>query len=233
MRDAGYAHVDRLLEALPSVPAGDGRFGVALETAFALAQERSAQGSAMEENRAALLALGIVLGHPRLARAVGERLDAERSGIAWRVSQGTTLRGRSDWTRHFAVSAALTVVSAVAPSDAAGLLKEELDADGGSGFSFADLLADRAGSTLAEVATRDESSAAAIQARLREGFRVDDFFPPAGGLPEGVPDTELQARYGGVGGPLYRRHADEIERRVSACAAYRTDGARASVNASR
>jgi len=220
MRDAVYAHVDRLLEALPSVPAGDGRFGVALETAFALAQERSAQGSAMEENRAALLALGIVLGHPRLAQAVGEKLDAERSGIAWRVSQGTTLRGRSDWTRHFAVSGALTVVSAVAPSDAAGLLKEELDAGGGSGFSFADLLADRSGTTLAEVATRDESSAAAIQARLQGGFRVDDFFPPADGLPEGIQDAELQARYGGVGGPLYRRTTEEIERRVAACVAY-------------
>jgi len=220
MRDAVHAHVDRLLEALPSVPAGDGRFGVALETAFALAQERSAQGSAMEENRAALLALGIVLGHPRLAQAVGEKLDAERSGIAWRVSQGTTLRGRSDWTRHFAVSGALTVVSAVAPSDAAGLLKEELDAGGGSGFSFADLLADRSGTTLAEVATRDESSAAAIQARLQGGFRVDDFFPPADGLPEGIQDAELQARYGGVGGPLYRRTTEEIERRVAACVAY-------------
>ena len=103
------------------------------------------------------------------------------------------------------MSGALTVVSAVAPSDAAGLLKEEMDADGGSGFSFGDLLADRAGTTFAEVATRDEARAAAMQARLAGGFRVDDFFPPADGLPEGIPDAELQSRYGGVGGPLYRR----------------------------
>jgi len=224
MREAVYAHVDRLLEVLPAAPVGDARFGVALETAFALARDRSAQGSAMEENRAALLALGIVLGHPRLARAVGEKLDGERSEIAWRASERTTLRGRADWTRHFTVSGALTVVSAVAPSDAAGLLKEELDAGGGSGFSFGDLLADRAGTTLAEVATRDEASAAAIQARLAGGFRVDDFFPPADGLPEGIQDAELQSRYGGVGGPLYRKTAEEIERRVSACAAYRDGG---------
>jgi len=224
MREAVYAHVDRLLEVLPAAPAGDARFAVALETAFALARDRSAQGSAMEENRAALLALGIVLGHPRLARAVGEKLDDERSEIAWRASEPTTLRGRADWTRHFTVSGALTVVSAVAPSDAAGLLKEELDAGGGSGFSFGDLLADRAGTTFANVATRDEASAAAIQARLAGGFRVDDFFPPADGLPEGIQDAELQSRYGGVGGPLYRRTAEEIERRVSACAAYRAGG---------
>jgi hypothetical protein len=221
MREAVYAQVDRLLDALSKVPGGDARFAAALESAFALARSRSAESSAVEENRAALLALGIVLGHPRLARAVGEKLDEERSDRADELRERTTLRGRADWTRHFAASGALTVVSAVAPSDAAGLLKEELDADGGSGFSFGDLLADRAGTTFAEVATRDEAGAAAVQERLAGGFRVDEFFPPADGLPEGIPDAELQARYGGVGGPLYRRTADEIERRVAACAAYR------------
>jgi hypothetical protein len=221
MREAVYAHVDRLLAVLGRAPEGDARFGAALETAFALARERSAEASAVEENRAALLALGIVLGHPRLARAVGETLDEERSDLAGRLRRRTTLRGRADWTRHFTVSGALTVVSAVTPSDAAGLLKEEMDADRGSGFSFADLLADRAGTTFAEVATRDEARAAAIQERLAGGFRVDEFFPPAGGLPEGVPDAELQSRYGGVGGSLYRRTVEEVERRVAACAAYR------------
>ncbi len=221
LREAVHAHVDRLLEVLPTVPPGDARFARALEASFALARERSASGPAVEENRAALLGLGIVLGHPRLARAVGDKLDGRRSELAGRVRADTTVRGRADWTRHFAVSGALAVVSAVAPSDAAGLLKEELDADGGSGFSFGDLLADRAGTTLAEAATRDEASAAAVQARLSAGVRLDDVFPPADDLPEGIPDAELQARYGGVGGALYRELTAEIERRVSACAAYR------------
>ncbi len=113
------------------------------------------------------------------------------------------------------------VLSAVAPSDAAGLLKEELDADGGSGFSFGDLLADRAGTTFADVATRDEASALRMQQRLAGEFRVDDFFPLAADLPEGIPDAELQSHYGGVGGPLYRRQVAEIERRLALCAAYR------------
>jgi hypothetical protein len=220
-RQAVYDHVDRLLATLEKAPRGDARFALALETAFASACERTAQGgTAVDENRAAILALGIVLGHPRLARAVGERFDDVRSARAFGVEQGTTLRGRPDWSRHFTVSGALTVVSAVAPSDAAGLLKEELDADGGSGFSFADLLADRSGTTFAEFATRDEATAVAIQQRFAAGFRVDDFFPPADGLPEGIPDAELQARYGGVGGPLYRQKTDEIERRLALCAAY-------------
>jgi hypothetical protein len=221
MREAVYVQVDRLLAALSRAPEGDARFGAALETAFRLARDRSPGGSAVEENRAALLALGIVLGHPRVSRAVGEKLDEERADLSERLRTRTTLRGRADWTRHFAVSGALTVVSAVAPSDAAGLLKEELDADGGSGFSFGDLLADRAGTTFAEVATRDEARATTVQERLAGGFRVDEYFPPADGLPEGIPDAELLSRYGGVGGPLYRRVADDVERRVAACAAYR------------
>lgn len=219
--DSFYAYVDPLLERLEASPSGDARFGLALETAFGLARERSRPGSAVEENRVALLALGVVLGHPRLARAAGESLDEERRGAARRVRAGTTLRGRNDWVRHFTASGALTVLSSVSPSDAAGLLKEELDADGGSGFSFADLLADRAGTTFADFATRDETAAAALQARLGKGFRVEGFFPAADGLPEGIPDAELQARYGGVGGDLYRRYAGEIERRIAACEAYR------------
>ena len=221
MREAVYGQVDRLLAVLPTVPEGDARFEAAVETAFNLARDRSAGGSAVEENRSALLALGIVLGHTRVARAVGDKLDYRRAVLAEKLRSRTTLRSRADWTRHFAVSGALTVVSAVAPSDAAGLLKEELDADGGSGFSFGDLLADRAGTTFAEVATRDEASATAMQSRLAAGFSVDDVFPPADGLPENIQDAELQSRYGGVGGPLYRRAAAEIERRIAACAAYR------------
>lgn len=217
-----YAHVDRLLSVLEATPEGDARFARALETAFAAARERSAApGSAADENRAAILALGIVLGHPRLAGSVGERLDDDRSAATLAVLSKTSLRGRPDWSRHFTVSGALTVLSAVAPSDAAGLLKEELDAGGGSGFSFADLLADRSGTTFAEIATRDDASARRVQERLLAGFRVDDFFPAAADLPEGIQDAELQARYGGVGGKLYRQELDEIERRVAACAGYR------------
>ena len=173
----------------------------------------------MLENRAALLALGILLGHPRLATLVGpvvEQRDWPRAAPLTRA----TLRGRADWTKHFFVSAALTVLSAQAPSDAIGLFKEELDAGGGSGFSFGDLMADRAGTTFALLATGDEAAARALQERLAGGFRVDDFFPEAADLPEDIQDAELQSRYGGVGGPLFRSYAAEVERRLWNCSGY-------------
>jgi hypothetical protein len=217
MRAAVAAHARRLLDA--GRLRGDTGFASALEIAFASAGERSGEGLAVRENRAAILALGLLLGHRGIERFVGDVLDeADRRRI---VALGRpTLRGRADWSRHFLVSAALTVLSAQAPSDAVGLLKEELDAARGSGFSFGDLLADRAGTTFGAVATRDEKSAVAMQERIARGFEVGDFFPEAADLPENLPDEELQSVYGGVDGRGYRRMVHEIERRVAACPAY-------------
>jgi hypothetical protein len=220
MRLAVKSYVERLLHAAPGLPGGEPRLGAAVEVAFAWARERSATGSPVVENRAALLALGILLGHPRLEQFVGQVVEKRDWRPAAPLARAT-LRGRGDWTKHFFVSAALTVLSAQAPSDAIGLFKEELDADKGSGFSFGDLMADRAGTTFALLATGDEATARAIQDRLAGGFRVDDFFPEAADLPEKIQDAELQSRYGGVDGPLFRAYAAEVERRLWSCPAYR------------
>jgi hypothetical protein len=220
MRRAVRAHVERLLEAAPSLPRGEPRLGAAVEVAFARARARSATSPPVLENRAALLALGLLLGHRRLEDFVGPVLD-ERDWRRAAPLARTTLRGRDDWTKHFFVSAALTVLSAQAPSDAIGIVKEELDAGGGSGFSFGDLLADRAGTTFALLATRDAAAARTLQERLAAGFRVDDFFPEAADLPEDIQAAELEARYGGVGGRLFRQYAAEVERRLWSCPAYR------------
>lgn len=220
MRLGVRSHLEWLLEAAPRLPPGEQRLGAAVELAFARARERSATNSPVLENRAALLALGILLGHSRLDQLVGRAMDEKD----WRRAAPfarTTLRARGDWTKHFFVSAALTVLSAQAPSDAIGLFKEELDAGGGSGFSFGDLMADRAGTTFALLATHDEAAARALQERLAAGFRVDDFFPEAADLPENIQDAELRARYGGVGGSLFRKYAAEVERRLWNCSAYR------------
>ena len=215
------AQVEHLLEGTDGLPRGDARFGAFLEKAFGLARRRSARGGPVLENQAAILALGMVLGHRRVEAMVGQVLDDGLRDRARAARRGTTLRGRADWTQHFLVSASLTVLAAGSVSDAVGLFKEERDADGGSGFSFGDLLADRAGTRFAQTATRDEASAAGMQQRLARGFRVDHFFPEADGLPEGISDAELHARYGGVGGARYRELVQDLERRLDACEAYR------------
>jgi hypothetical protein len=216
------AHLRHLIQAAKGLPReGDARFRACLETAFRHAQERSRTDDPVRENRAAILALGMLLGHWRVETLVGRVTDGGTMQKAVRAFRGTTLRGRDDWTKHFFVSASLTALAIGSVSDAAGIFKEELDAGGGSGFSFGDLLADRAGTTFAATATRDEGTARAFQARLAKGVAIDDVFPSAAGLPEGIQDAELRARYGGVGGAGYRSLLDEIERRLATCGAYR------------
>jgi hypothetical protein len=204
---------------LPRNP--EARFGAAVRMAFHWAEEQSTTGHAVDQNRAAVLALGIAIGHSDVETLMGAFLDDKTRRTLRATFTGTTLRNRDDWPKHFFVSAALTVITASTVSNASGLLKEERDAAGGSGFSFADLLADRAGTTFATVATQSEASARALQARLDAEFRLDDFFPHTEGLPEGIQDAEFQRSYGGVGGAGYRRLESEIERRVADCPAYR------------
>src|SRR5204863_1514805 len=123
--------------------------------------------------------------HSRVEQLVGSVMDPAQHQIA-RTFTGATLREREDWTHHFFVSASISVLSSRGISDGVGIFKEELDSDGGSGFSFGDLLADRAGVTFAMAATRDDASARAIQDRLAHGYRVDDFMPAGADLPENM-----------------------------------------------
>ena len=166
-----------------------------------------------------------VHGHGGVESLVGPLFDPELRVAARQRGGGVDLRGRRDWCQHFLVSAALALVANEALSDEAGLLKEELDAGrGGSGFSFSDLLADRAGTLFALAATRDERSARQMQERLAGGFEIGEIFPPAADLPEGILDPELQAEYGGVGGEKYHAIRREIDRRLGSCAALRQPG---------
>ena len=222
MLASARAQVDNLLSVVNRTSSTQPSFSTCLETVFSLARDRSVQSDPVTENRAGIFALGMLLGHPRVEEFLGPVLDEGDKTTARGALHRIPLRGRSDWTKHFCVSAAIALLSDEVVSDAAGLLKEELDAGiGGSGFSFSDLLADRAGTTFAGWATRDEAAARAMQDRIAGGFRVEEFFPPAADLPEGIGDAELQARYGGVGGEEYRRLVGEIERRIARCAAYR------------
>ena len=169
----------------------------------------------MLENRAAIFALAILLGHPDLEPFVGEVFDPDLRAQAQRMVGTVRLRGREDWTRHFWVSAGLILLSNEATSDHVGRLKEQLDSKaGGTGFSFADMLANFAGNRLAIAAIRDEATARAVQTRLARGFDVDTFFPSPDGLPENIPAEELQSRYGGVGGAEFKAVLEEINRRL-------------------
>ena len=210
-----------LVGVAPALPVGDERFAAFVRAAFARAMQRSLMSDPALENRAAVFALAVLLGHRRVEDFIGPVTTPQIRRLAAQHVGTVTVRGRSDWTQHFWISAGLALVSAETVSDAAGLLKEELDAGGGSGFSFGDLLADRAGTRFALAATHDAAAARAMQSRLSGRWPLDDLFPRAADLPEGVQDAELTSIYGGVGGAPYQRLIAEIERRLDECAALR------------
>jgi hypothetical protein len=121
------------------------------------------------------------------------------------------VHGRKDWSRHFWVSAALTVLADADRSITVGLTKELMDAaPGGSGFSFSDLAADAAGQAFAVAATRDNASARTVQRRILQGVNIEDFLPDIRDLPEGLTRDQLQTEYGGLGGEGTQLVVDEI-----------------------
>ena len=208
-------YLRHLIAVYDGLSADADRFGALTQAAFALALERSADHDPLLENRAAIFALTILLGHPDLEPFVGEVFDADLRAHADRIIGTVLLRGRDDWTRHFWVSAGMILLSNEATSDRIGRLKEQLDSKaGGTGFSFADMLANFAGNRLAIAAIRDQATARAVQARLARQAGVDAIFPSADGLPENIPAAELQSQYGGVGGPAYNAILDDINRRL-------------------
>lgn len=214
---ATKARLQHLVAAGAESPQGEARFGALVQAAFVPVAGESV--GEIESNRAAILALGIALGHEKLARFAGLDGDAELMKQVAALREGTTLRGRADWARHYALSAALAVLENPLVSDAGGVIKEQLDAlTGGSGFSFADLAADRAGVRFAAAATRSDEAAKSTQARLRSGFVIGDFFPPVADLPENLTVEQFRRDFGGVGSPRYRTLAGEIETRLDSCA---------------
>ena len=182
---------------------------------LALAAERSAAlGDAAAENRAALLTLTFFANHRPLAPLVP-------AALTWPQPRplSLTLNQREDFALHFLISALIAAQADTPLAGAVGLWKELADARrGGSGFSFNDLAADRAGARFGELAVRDP---ARLHSRMAGEVSEGDFMPDTSDLPEGLPEAEFIARYGGVGGAGYKRMLAEIEARVQALAVLR------------
>lgn len=187
---------------------------------FKLARERSATGDPVMENSSALMALSIYLGNPLFDKLAHINLPKElvsRSAYLRKVPLG----GRQDLRLHFIVSAGLKLLSDHSISSAIGEFKELLDAHkGGSGFSFVDLAADRAGIRFAEVATDSPGGARRIQDLMTGHSKEALFFPTVNDLPEDMPKAEFERRYKGLDSTAYQSLVDEIDRRIDQCPVY-------------
>lgn len=174
---------------------------------FALAAQRSPDAAtAARENRAALVALAFT--------AYGQSLSpliASAPRAPGRRALQVTLAGRRDSAQHFLISAALAAEGGGPLADAIGLYKEVTDSRGGSGFSFNDIAADRAGTRLGLLAL---SHPLRLQSRLAGGVQESELLPAVSDLPEFLSEADFKRRYGGVDAPAYRRVIEDIEARL-------------------
>jgi hypothetical protein len=216
---AGARAVGRQVLANASeIPDGDAGFARLLERAFGCAADDFGDTEPVFANRAAILALSVILGEERIAAVASRDIDPNLLPEARALRKRITLYGRTDWPQHFWVSAGLTALSDADRSIAVGLTKELMDSTpGGSGFSFSDLTADAAGNRFTLSATRDAESARAMQARIRAGVKIADYFSDVHDLPEGLTREQFQGRFGGLGGAETKRIVAEIERRLATC----------------
>ena len=213
---AYQAHLATLSAQLPA--AGKVSLADILTPLFKLAAERGTAGDVAAEHRAALVVTAFYVNGKGLAVIVPAARD-------WPQPQrrNVVLAGRYDFAQHFSISAALAANAGTSLSDAIGLYKEVADSRGGSGFSFNDIAADRAGTRFGEHAARNLETALKLQQRLREGasLREADIMPAVADLPEFMQDAEFKRRYGGIGTPEYNKMMAAIESRIAALPLYR------------
>ncbi len=177
-----------------------------------LAHERAGSGDAVSENRAAILALAFYVNGKGLGAIVPGAREWARP-----IPRTLLLHGREDLPKHFMISAALAATADSPLANAVGLYKEVDDSRGGSGFSFTDIVADRAGTLFGQHAL-DRTSAATIQARAAATLMDTDIVPALDGLADRMPEAEFVQRFGGVGAPAYNEVIADIEQRLTTSA---------------
>lgn len=216
-QEAIAAYHAQLLKLQKQGTASRGSLTASLSELFRLAQTRSAKagGDPVLENRSLLMVLGSWASGRGLQPLLPAELARKKIG-AFRLS----LERRRDFAQHFLTSAALVAGGDGALSNAVGLYKEMADADGGSGFSFTDIAADRAGTRFGEMATASAASARRLQQRMSRPVRETDIIPRIRDLPEHMNGAEFRRRFGGIDQPAYQQVMREIERRIDSCPLY-------------
>lgn len=188
-----------------------------LKPLFELAYQRSNSDNAVEENRMAIFAANDYINN----KETKNFFNTSKPAAAQVYS--AYLYKRSDLAQHFIGSAAITASVNGQISTVVGEEKELSDAQGGSGFSFVDLAADKAGTRFGELATASPESARKIQKAMSRIKDYTDFMPDPRDLPEHMNETEFKIRYGSTSSPVYQEISRQIDTRIAATPIYQLD----------
>lgn len=185
-----------------------------LQPLFQLAVQRSAQNSAIEENR-----LAIFVANRYVNYYPGSNAHRKNKNIP---KYAVFLYKRIDMAQHFMWSATFAAQGNSHLANLLGLEKELSDAKrGGSGFSFIDLAADRAGLNFGKQATASPVQALKLQQRMASIKSYQAFMPEVRDLPEGLTSAAFKRQYKTIYSPQYQRVLEDIDQRISSCEIYR------------
>jgi len=191
-----------------------------LQPMFQLALQRSTPDNAIEENRLVIFTVNDYVNKQQIPKL----LDVSGAAAAGNPQYSPFMYKRIDLAQHFIGSAALTASVNGQLAKVMGEQKELSDADGGSGFSFIDLAADKAGTRFGEIATSTPENAQRIQKAMSGIRSYSEFMPDPRDLPEKMDVAEFQQRFGSINSEAYRKISKEIDARIAALSIYRLEG---------
>ncbi len=187
-----------------------------LKPLFTLAYQRSNLENAIDENKMAIITINNYVNRKETKKFLSLPLATLNTDKRY----PTFLYKRIDLAQHFIGSAAITASMNDQISKTVGEEKELSDAQGGSGFSFVDLAADKAGTRFGEMATSSPESARKLQKKISEIKDYTDFMPDPSDLPEHMDDTEFKRRFESVDSAIYQELSKKIDERITATPIY-------------
>lgn len=194
-----------LTKAQARKPSGD--FKIQLRRAFTVAQHAGAEPE--QANRAAFVALAMFAVDERAGALAGSAV--KDSAPCRQPAPLLALAGRGDLAQHWSLSAAMGAVLGNDISKAMGEWKELSDSlPNGSGFSFADLAADRSGLRMARLAS-DPDQAVRIGVALQHATAGQILPPEVLALEEGLSEKAFTDDYQAIDTEKYQAALARID----------------------
>lgn len=188
-----------------------------LRPLFELAYQRSTLETAIDENRVVITAINDYVNKQETKKLLSMPEPTPATG---QQQYSAFLYKRTDLAQHFIGSAALTASVNKQAAQIAGEEKELSDAHGGSGFSFIDLAADKAGTRFGEMATSSPENARRMQKVMSQIKDYSDFMPDPRDLPEHMNEADFKQRFESINSPVYQEISKQIDARISATPIY-------------
>lgn len=187
-----------------------------LQPLFLSAYQRSDDDNAIRENRAVIIAVASYVYKNELRRYLP-------LGLVYSKEYPVFAYKRIDIPQHFIASALLTAADSSLLSEQMAVDKEVGDAQQGSGFSFIDLSADRAGTRFGRLAIASPEQARELQRIMSAIKDYSAIIPDIQDLPEHMDEQTFRLKYGGVGSPAYLEAIRLIDKRIAALPLYRNN----------